>query len=537
MNQLFTKIFLFFILVSNYTNAQSQDPFLEKLIENKLIEQDEISDYTRKKEDYIPGGKTSYLYGLFQSKFKKQIGHFYSESITDIIVFDDREITEEEQKKENVKFTDYLLKLKKIDLITEKQFNNIQQEINKNSYVYQLEFLKAVANKAFKTDYLAPENLKKFANLLKEYKVADTKYESLIKAIDEENIVEPVNLLLYCDRSVIIDTKNYPVEPEKYLEIIHQQTASTLPELAFTNFEFKIVPGEEFSNGRKNIDFIVSLKSNGRVYKQKSNYHHFLWDEKTPFGCQIDYNNYFKIFNKILRDLHSPYRLHVVLIHSNNNGDNPLFGIMALNKKQRIILSKETSYLKPDYIDFIKKPTSQEIDNTIEEFIKIGLFSNLTADEINQGKENAAELYIKYKNQILSAFPNMTYSHKQEIGDVKNPYAEIVKKFVKISHNQFNPTQISNPFDADKSETTLKFKIGNQSYSKVLKVEEDWIDSNVYSFIKSVVFQNKLKGQFYKIETRGHLEYVYLTKKQYDYIKAKKLLSFDDEIPEEEGDE
>lgn len=534
MNKFFKRIILFVLLTSTSANAQLQDPILEKLIENRLIEQDEVRDFLKKQEEYKPGGKTSYLYGLFQSKFKKQIGHFYFESITDIVALDDKEITEEEQKKENLNLTDYLSKLKKIDLISEKQFNYLQKEINNNSYSYELQFLKAVTNKALNTDFLAPEKLKKFADHLKEYKIADTKYKSLIKAIEEENIKEPVDLLLYCERSVIIDTKNYPVEPEKYLEIIHQQTASVLPELAFTNFEFEKVQSEEFPDNPKCIDFIVSLRSNGRVYKYRSNYHDFLWDENTPLRCEIDYKNYYQIFNKILSDLHSPYRLHVVVIHDNMRTDNQLFGIMVLNEKQKEILSQEDSYLKPEYEDFRKKPTTQEIENTINEFSKIGLFSSLTADEINQGKENVAALYIKNKNQILSAFPHMVYSHEPTLGNQKDPYAEIVKIFARISHNQFNPTHISNPFDTQKNKTTLKFQIGNKFYSKVLKVEYDWTDSSIYDFIKSVVFQNKLKGQFYQIETQDQLAYVYLTKKQYAYIKVNKLLSFDSEFTEEE---
>ncbi|MCP2025549.1 hypothetical protein L1276_000689 [Flavobacterium sp. HSC-32F16] len=538
MKKLFKQIILFVLLTSTSANAQLQDPILEKLIENKLIEQDEVRDFLKKQEEYKPGGKTSYIYGLFQSKFKKQIGHFYFESITDITALDDKEITEEEQKKENLKLTDYLSKLKKIDLISEKQFNYLQKEINNNSYGYELQFLKAVTNKALNTDYLAPERLKKFANQLKEYKIADKKYESLLKAIEDENIKEPVDLLLYCERSVIIDTKKYPVEPKKYLEIIHQQTASILPELAFTNFEFEKVQDDEFPDNTKCIDFIVSLRSNGRVYKYRSNYHDFLWDENKPLRCEIDYKYYYQIFNKILRDLHSAYRLHVVVIHDNMKTDNQLFGIIVLNEKQKEILSQEDSYLKPEYEDFIKKPTSQEIENAIKEFTKIGLFSNLTADELNKGKENAAALYIKDKNQILSAFPNMIYLDESiMLRNQKDPYAEIVKIFARISHNQFNPTHISNPFDSKKNKTTLNFKIGNKFYSKVLKVEDDWTDSSIFDFIKSVVFQNNLKGQFYKIESRNQIADVYLTKKQYDYIKANKLLSFDSEFTEEDEEE
>ncbi|QSW89395.1 hypothetical protein J0383_00955 [Flavobacterium endoglycinae] len=529
MKKLFKQIILLLIFTSNFANAQLQDLILQKIIDNKLIEPKQIQDFEKSQNRLQTKNTTSYLYGLFQCEYKSTTGNFFSE-IGSNDIFDSQKLTEEQQKKENENLTDYLLKLKKCELLTEKQKQYFQQKINDNSYSYKLQFISDITFKAFKADYMAPHKLKEFADHLKEYRIVDTKYQDLITAIDEEKIKEPIDFLLYCEKATIIDPNNYSNKPEEYLEAIHKQTASLLPELAYTDFEFKIISDDEMSSGDSNfLNFIVSIRSNGKVYKQKSFYKYNKLSENDFFENKIDYQKYYQIFNKILNDLNFAYRLHVVPVY-NENKTNQIFGIMALDKEQGKILSERISYIMPYSEDFKNKPTSQEIENALEEFTKNGLFSNLTADEIERGKEVVAEMDIQENSEIVSAFPNLIYSFDTELGNLEDPYAELVKEFAKISDNEFNPSDISNQFDfPKKKKTTLKFKLGNKSYSKTLKIDNDWIDFNFFDFIKSVVNENNLKGQFYKIYTGDQIaKIVYLTKNQYNYFRANKLLLFTD---------
>lgn len=537
MNQRFIKIFLFFILLSNFAKGQTQNTSLQKLLDNKLLEQNQVADFKKNFDKFKTKDNVAYLYSLFQCEFKKIAGFFYSDFSSSNTTFDTMELNAEEQKKVNQELNEYLVDLKKCELIPEKKFEYFQQKIKENNYSYKLIFIKEIAFEAITDEYMSAKNLKEFAEKLKNIGVVNTKYKDLIAAIDNEKIKKPIDFLLYCEKAIIIDTKNYPNEPSKYLEPIHKETAQIIPELSFTNFDFKIAFDNEVSdNDIKFYNFIVSLTSGGKIYKQKSSYRLYTPSEDKYSTGGIDSQNYYKIFNKILTDLGSPYCLHEIEVNDRNGKVENVFGIMALTKEQTKTLQEIDNYFIPSFDDFDSKLTSDKIEKVIAEFSKIGLFDNLSAEQINEGKENVAENKINNYNEILSAFPNQIYWFDTELGNLDNPYAELIKEFSKISHNEFNPTNISNSFNIEKSKkTTLKFKIGNKSYSKIFKISNDWIDESFFGFIKSVAVENKLKGQFYDLYTGGQdAEVIYLTKKQYDYIRVNKLLTFSDEEPEED---
>ncbi|MBB4802806.1 hypothetical protein HNP37_002881 [Flavobacterium nitrogenifigens] len=534
MKKTFLKAILIIFFVTNFMNAQSQDPILQKLIDLKLIEQKEVKDFIKNQEAYTGKSTTSYLYALFQCEYKRITKHFYSTFIANMISIENDKLSDEEQKKENQELSDYLSKLKSCELLSEKQSQYFQKEISNNSYGYKLQFIQDITFKALKADYMAPEKLKDFADKLKDYKIVDTKYQSLIAAIDEEKIEEPIDFLLYCEKSTIINPKNYSDKVAFFLEAIHKKTASVLPELAFTDFEYKIVLDPEMSAyGDNYYNCIVSLKSNGKIYKQKSG---FYPSSKNDYSAgEIDIQNYYQIFNKILIDLHAPYRVHDVPVHGENASVSQI-GIMVLTEEQEKKLNEFVTYINASQEDFKNKPTSQEIENAIDEYTKIGLFSNLTADQISHGKEKVRQENISNYNDILSAFPNMIYSFDTELGNLEDPYAELIKEFAAISHNEFKPTHISNLFDIEKSKkTTLKFKLKNKVYSKTFKIDNDWIDADFFDFVRSVTTKNNLEGRFYELYTGGQdAKVIFLTENQYNYIRTNKLLLFADQEWEEE---
>ncbi|MEN2412399.1 hypothetical protein [Flavobacterium mesophilum] len=530
------QILFFTVLITHIVNAQSKDPILQKLIDNNLIEQKQIKDFEKSQARLKTKNTTSYLYGLFQCEYKSITGNFFSE-IGSHDIFDSKKLNEEQQKKENQELTDYLFKLKKCDLLTKEQVQYFQQEINNNSYTYKLQFINDITFKAFKADYMVPDKLKEFAHKLKQNGIIEMQDQNLITAIDNQKIKNPIEMLSYCSKAVIIDPKNYSSEPEKYLELVHQKTAAILPELPFTNFEFQIALDSIMSDeDDKFYDFIVSIQSNGRKYKQKSFYRMYTPSKNKYSSGFIDSQEYYKIFNKILTDQHSPYRLHQITAYNEDTTEEKTFGIMALTKEQEKEFQNPESYLVPSSEDFKNKPTTSEIEKAIEAYTKIGLFSNLTPEQINLGKEKVSQQENSNYNQILSAFPNLIYWFDTELGNLEDPYAELIKEFATISNNEFNPTQISNSFDIEKGKkTTLKFKMDNKYYTKVFKIDNDWIDTDFFDFIKSIATEHKLKGQFYELYTGGQdAQVVFLTKEQYDYIRANKLLLFADQEWEEE---
>jgi hypothetical protein len=77
---------------------------------------------------------SAYLHSLFQMEFKKLTGHYYSE-IGTYLNFVDVKSGETEQKKANQELSEYLLKLKKSNLIAEEQFDQFQLKYSNSCQV------------------------------------------------------------------------------------------------------------------------------------------------------------------------------------------------------------------------------------------------------------------------------------------------------------------------------------------------------------------------------------------------------------------
>jgi hypothetical protein len=525
------NILTYIFLIANFANGQTMDTPLQKLIDNKLIEKKQSADIEKFLKERESKSNSAYLHYLFQIEFRKLTGHYYSEIGTSLNFGEDKP-NETEQKKANQELSEYLSKLKNSDLLSKEQFSHFQEQIDSNKYFHILQLLPGIIEQVALKEEMNPEKLEVFADKLKSKEIVSSEYAKLISDIEQERLQNPIDFLNYCNKAVIINEQHYPGEPEQYLELIHKKTASIIPELVFSDFEFQIVLDSTLSDSdAKHYDFVVSLKSNGKKYKQKSYCHLYSQSKDQYFGNKIDQQEYYKIFNKILADLQSPYRLHEVKAYQGNAVEWRVFGVIALTKEQADLLHGGGVYFTPSYESFKNKLTSRRIEQAVEEYMKIGLLSHLSTYQIEQAKQKVSEQENYNLNDVLMAFHDVILTFDAELGNLEDPYAELLKEYKKISHNDFNVTEVSDNFDIEKKKKVIvKFKIGSKSYSKAFKIENDWIDNDFFDFVKSVASENKLKGQFYELYTGGQeASIIYLTKEQYDFLRANALLVFGDQ--------
>lgn len=362
-------------------------------------------------------------------------------------------------------------------------------------------------------------------------------YERLLKDIKAGTIKDGFQFVAYCDKATIIKESNYPSEPEKYLELIHRDVSKLLPELSFSDFKFQVKLDSSISDSdSKFYDFVVSLKCNGKTYRQKSSYHLYSPSKNQYFGNKIDQQEFYKIFNKILADNQSIYRLHEVKSIPNNAVDWTQFGIIALTKEQADMLHGAGVYFRPSYESFKNTLTSKKIETAISEFQKIGLLSHLSADQIMRATERINQQENRNLNDILQCFPQVIYFFDTELGNLEDPYKEILNEFSLISHGLFKPTNITDNFSKPTNKkATIKFSFNGKDYTKDLKVEDDWIDPSFLDLIKQAVIDNKLNGQYYELYNGGQeASLIFLTTDQYQYLRTNKLLVFADQWQTEE---
>jgi len=534
-----TCIVLTFILAVHITNGQSMDSTIQKLIDIKLINLKQVKDFQENLKHQDEKNNAAYISGLFQSEFKKLTGHGYSPFGT-YLSFGDEKPKAAEQTKINKELSLYLSKLKNCGLVTDKQFNDQSEKINKNAYVHILQLLPDLSNQSAYEEWLSSDRIVKYGQKLAANNVISEKsFEALQNDANAGKINSHYQLINYCKYSLFFDLAKYSNEPSIYLEQIHREVSTLLPELSFTNFKYKIeIDSAESFKDYTSYKVVVSLKANGKTYKQKSFISPNDIGKDGNYLGKIDGQEFYQIFNKILSDNQSPLRLHQ--IQPNFQYGQPTnyqyFGIIALAKNQLDMFRYSSSYIQVSYEKFKNTLTSSRIDTAIEAYQQIGLLNHLTPTQLEEAKEKINEQENRNLNDVLACFPNIIHSFDTELSNLEDPYAELLREYSNISHKEFNPTNISDDFDIEKKKkVSLKFTLNNKNYQKIFKIENDWIDTEFFTFIKSVVTEYKLTGQFYELYTGGQdASIIYLTQKQYDYLKTNKLLVFGDEWQTEE---
>jgi hypothetical protein len=171
---------------------------------------------------------------------------------------------------------------------------------------------------------------------------------------------------------------------------------------------------------------------------------------------------------------------------------------------------------------------TKEIEEAIKNWRNIGLLKHLTSKEIELSKNKAIEDSCEDLNEVLLNFPFVIHWFDTELENLKDPYAELLKEFSKISHGSFNPINISDNFSNPiKDKVTVKFTLAGKNYSRDFQVQDDWIDAAFIDFVKQAMTENKLAGQFYELYEGGQgANIIFLSHEQYDFLKKNKFLVF-----------
>jgi hypothetical protein len=202
----------------------------------------------------------------------------------------------------------------------------------------------------------------------------------------------------------------------------------------------------------------------------------------------------------------------------------PVFG----NYTDELIEINKNSYLR-SFFPFEKKfLTRQQIEDAIFGWQKAGILNHLTERQISEAKKKSLASSNENLNDVILNFPDVVHWFDTELENLNDPYAELLLKFSNISHGVFKPTNISDNFSKpDNGKVTLRFSINNKDYSKILQLQDDWIDTDFFDLIKQVVKENNLGGKFYHLYEGGQGGIIiFLTPKQYQELKTNELVIF-----------
>lgn len=363
--------------------------------------------------------------------------------------------------------------------------------------------------------------------------LSDENLARLLQDLGTGQIDSKTDFVNYFERALLINLQDYSSDPNNYFLEIHQAIAQMLAEtdiadIRLEDFRLEILQESDLHHLNEDHNLIVSVRVNGRLYQQGSYYFSSSpengllghMNEGSSYG-QIDIEEAIHLFNKILRDQASPYRVYAVA----NEGDR--FGILALTEQQfKRYFGIGYSSGRQSYDNSL---TSDRIEEALTLYEQIGLLSHLTPAQIDRGRQRIAQTLITHPYELLMAFDNtVVVIEDWESGNVDNPYQEFTREFAAASYGAFAPTDISNEYDWESETAGQSFTINGTRYSAELDFQGDFLDPNFFTFIQDVVEETSPESKLYPFYGEYELVgYLFLTEQQRRTLEVERLITLE----------
>ena len=424
----------------------------------------------------------------------------------------------------------YTNKLKVANLISQKTAAELNQQIDELKLRSEFEITEEAKNKTEQEYFLTLSKYKRFADSLLAKDMIDEKdYNEIIEKINNGEFRSYDEPLKSLKNSIVIDRDKYKGEPKDYLEAAYKETSKAFPGLEFDSLSFDLTEDKKtWSKDFIARYMIVSLKKDNKWYRYRSYFDAITKSKNSEFKLVVP-ENYHQVFNKMLADQLSPYRLHEIRYGKNS------MGIVALTKKQFEGLMWSYSgmsgggYIDLSYENFANKITQSKLSGAIELYDSIGLLSHLTKEEKDSCIKEAMAKEINYFSDILSSFKNLVFEIDLEYGVNDGQYEEITRNIASISKGHFSPSKIIDTYNYEKRKTfDYGFVLNGKPYNTQLTQDDDWLDPNFWELIEKAVSEQDKNGKFYYLHPADGMRQIYLTNEQAEILKRKKMIELEE---------
>ncbi len=338
----------------------------------------------------------------------------------------------------------------------------------------------------------SPDKLMHLSNQLQDLRLLDADgLQRVSQQIKDEIITNAFEVITSSPNALLIDTSLYNNETDEqfiksYLYAINKHfLIGEIGNLDVSMTESTVFSDEEF----KQLEATVSYSSFGTKYRYKNTYYKRI----------KNFEGFYKVFNAELADQLNHSRLYLLHQTPTSNTPRPPTALLMLTKAQGEALFTSLSsqyYLRLSYEEFAKV-SNTEIKEQLTQLKEIGLFDGIDEATYKKTLEEVTELHLSLADALLQ-FPNLTYQFDVELGNIENPYEELLQEFARISKGKFNPTQIKDGFDIDKGGTfEVSFVWDGKTYKVNLTVNNDWVDESFESYVNDVVVGNVTGYKFF----------------------------------------
>lgn len=441
-----------------------------------------------------------------------------------------------------------LEQLNSTGVLSASTYEYLEGEVASGRVLYKLQLYQMAREKLAREESVDPDLLKPRLDALRTADIlSEQGYASLRKALEAAELQDPIEFLNYIEQAQMFDLTNYPVEPTRYFPAIYQSVAHMLSHIDIisgdiSEFELELIPDQETNqiydllleaqpdtdevtaDEWRAYDALVSVQVDDRHYEQTS-FHSPSSDEQIFLG-RIESEGIVNLFNKVLRDQASPYRLFGISSfdpHFDLHIDYSRFGVIALTEAQADVYWRG-SWHGADYTSAL---TSDRIAEIVALLSDIKLLDHLSENEMSKGKKQIARQYITHSHQLFSAFKDVVLLFDWESAGGNTPYKYLLDSLSDISHGAFNPTDIEDDLDWESRTAGIAFTLNGKRYSTELEFNSDWLDPEFFKFVESVAATEKLTGRFYPLSEDGYdVEgYIFLNDMQVQTLRSQRLIT------------
>ncbi|GGB13669.1 hypothetical protein [Puia dinghuensis] len=406
----------------------------------------------------------------------------------------------------------------KDELLTLNGQGRFDWEITAASWAYH------TANEEY---FLRPEWLKPFADSLHEFNViTDANYHLLMERSARGDLHRYTEIPAYLDFCTNIDLRALPADSIPFLDSLYARTARTFPGLQYDSIKYKVAKDtKESFPDFDSYNLNTTIWKKGKAFSYSAFY--YASSGNRMLGRARLPERYYIIFNKMLADMDSPYRLHQA------TDDSSHFAIIALTKRQFKNFNwmhdgALGSYMMVSYEGDANNITQENITAALRAYDSIGLFSHLTRAEKDSGMTELDGKEINHYSDILKCFKNVVFDIDMKYGVDTGMYRQFTMDLALISRGGFRPQKIVDGYNWKRTDFAYGFTLGKRPYLVTLHQPGKYLDPAFWELIVKAERENDTKGRFYDIYPTDGITTVYLTRAQYAFLHSRHLLEFTD---------
>ncbi len=333
------------------------------------------------------------------------------------------------------------------------------------------------------------------------------------------------------DRKLIIHIDSLPESIPDCYRLAYYSLEKLDPNLKISNYSFAIEDVQH--DDLKYQSAVVRFSNLGIEYKANNSYDKNY--KESEVYEKFDRRFFFRIFNKVLTDQKSEYRIMDIEM-----ADKSSTCLILITKEQYDFLKEpddrsDFTYFDPDWFKIevskywnpFNLLSQQETERYFNLYDSIGLFNHLSESQRLMELQKLKQTYLHSGESILYEMANICLGFDWEMFDGNKPYKVAILDFASITHGDFSPERIRDDFSFSKETVDIAFDFKGKTYKKTIEVTGDWYSGEFLELINKAISENNLSGKFYDLPDGGQVSgHIYLTKEQYEFLLSNNLLDF-----------